>query len=92
MTSGNNSDEPIAYRDDEAFEMLGDIADFFLIHDRPIHMRCDDSVVRVLGSETYPLRRSRGYAPAPLRLAQDSERHVLACGGELKNTFCLAKG
>ncbi len=72
MTSGNNSDEPIAYRDDEAFEMLGDIADFFLIHDRPIHMRCDDSVVRVLGSETYPLRRSRGYAPAPLRLAQDS--------------------
>ena len=66
MTSGNNSDEPIAYRDDEAFEMLGDIADFFLIHDRPIHMRCDDSVARVLGSETYPLRRSRGYAPAPL--------------------------
>ena len=92
MTSGNNSDEPIAYRDDEAFEMLGDIADFFLIHDRPIHMRCDDSVTRVLGSERYPLRRSRGYAPAPLRLARDSNRHVLACGGELKNTFCLARG
>src|SRR5215217_261613 len=51
MTSGNNSDEPIAYRDEEAFEQLGDIADYFLIHDRPIHMRCDDSVVRVVGRE-----------------------------------------
>jgi hydrogenase maturation protein HypF len=92
MTSGNNSDEPIAYRDEEAFEQLGDIADFFLIHDRPIHMRTDDSVARVVGKETYPLRRSRGYAPSPLRVAEDFRRHVLACGGELKNTFCLGKG
>jgi len=91
MTSGNNSDEPIAYRDEEALEQLRGIADYFLVHDRPIHMRCDDSVVRVAGRKTYPLRRSRGYAPAPLRLAGSFARHTLACGGELKNTFCLAK-
>ena len=91
MTSGNNSDEPIAYRDGEAFEQLCDIADFFLIHDRPIHTRCDDSVVRTIRGRPYPIRRSRGYAPAPLRLAADFARHTLACGGELKNTFCLAK-
>jgi hydrogenase maturation protein HypF len=91
MTSGNNSDEPIAYRDEEAFEQLGEIADYFLIHDRPIHMRCDDSVVRVLGRQMYQIRRSRGYAPAPLRVAESFGRHTLACGGELKNTFCVAK-
>jgi hydrogenase maturation protein HypF len=91
MTSGNNSDEPIAYRDEEAFEQLGEIADFFLIHDRPIHMRCDDSVVRVVDGKMYQIRRSRGYAPAPLRVADSLGRHTLACGGELKNTFCVAK-
>jgi hydrogenase maturation protein HypF len=91
MTSGNNSDEPIAYRDEEAFEQLGEIADYFLVHDRPIHMRCDDSVVRVVGEKTYQIRRSRGYAPAPLRVAESFGRHTLACGGELKNTFCVAK-
>src|ERR687898_1588484 len=91
MTSGNNSDEPIAYRDQEAFEQIGEIADYFLVHDRPIHMRTDDSVVRVAGGETYPIRRSRGYAPAPLAVAEDFGQHVLACGGELKNTFCVAK-
>ncbi|MBA2712378.1 MAG: carbamoyltransferase HypF, partial [Rubrobacteraceae bacterium] len=91
MTSGNNSDEPIAYKDEEAFGQIGDIADFFLVHDRPIHMRTDDSVVRVARGETYPIRRSRGYAPSPLRVAEDFRRHVLACGGELKNTFCVAK-
>jgi hydrogenase maturation protein HypF len=91
MTSGNNSDEPIAYRDEEAFGQLCDIADYFLVHDRPIYTRCDDSVVRTMGASPYPLRRSRGYAPAPLRLAEDFALHTLACGGELKNTFCLAK-
>jgi hydrogenase maturation protein HypF len=91
MTSGNNSDEPIAYRDEEAFEQLGEIADYFLVHDRPIHMRCDDSVVRVVGAQTYQIRRSRGYAPAPLKVAESISRHTLACGGELKNTFCVAK-
>jgi len=91
MTSGNNSDEPIAYRDEEALEQLGDIADFFLVHDRPIHMQTDDSVARVAREVTYPIRRSRGYAPSPLRVAESFGSHILACGGELKNTFCVAK-
>lgn len=91
MTSGNNSDEPIAYRDDEAFEQIGGIADYFLVHDRPVHMRCDDSVMRVVLGGAYPLRRSRGYAPSPLRVAESFARHTLACGGETGNTFCVAK-
>jgi hydrogenase maturation protein HypF len=91
MTSGNNSDEPIAYRDEEAFAQLGEIADYFLVHDRPIHMRCDDSVVRFVDRSMYQIRRSRGYAPAPLRVAEDFNQHTVACGGELKNTFCVAK-
>ena len=91
MTSGNNSDEPITYKDDEAFEQLGEIADYFLVHDREIHMRTDDSVVRRVRSEQYPVRRSRGYAPAPLRVAESFGQHMLACGGELKNTFCVTK-
>ncbi len=91
MTSGNRSDEPIAYQDEEAFEQLGYIADYFLVHDRPIHMRTDDSVMRAVGEETYPVRRSRGYAPRPLGVAESFGRHTLACGGELKNTFCVAK-
>jgi hydrogenase maturation protein HypF len=91
MTSGNNHDEPVAYRDEEAFERLCNIADYFLVHDRPIHMRTDDSVVRVAERGTYPIRRSRGYTPAPLWVAESFARHTLACGGELKNTFCLAK-
>jgi hydrogenase maturation protein HypF len=91
MTSGNNSDEPVAYRDEEAFEQIGDIADFFLVHDRPIHTRTDDSVVRAVGERMYPIRRSRGYAPTPLGVAESFDRNTLACGGELKNTFCVAK-
>jgi len=91
MTSGNRSDEPIAYRDEDVCEQLGPIADYFLTHDRPIHMRCDDSVARVVGGDIYPMRRSRGYAPAPLGIAESFGRHILACGGELKNTFCVAK-
>jgi hydrogenase maturation protein HypF len=91
MTSGNNSDEPIAYRDEEALDQLCEIADYFLLHDREIHMRCDDTVVRTAGGRQCPVRRSRGYAPAPLRLATPFSRHTLACGGELKNTFCLAR-
>jgi len=92
MTSGNRSDEPIAYRDNQALEHLGHIADYFLVHDRPIHMRCDDSVVRHAVGGPYPVRRSRGQAPAPLQLAHSVSRHTLACGGELKNTFCVARG
>jgi hydrogenase maturation protein HypF len=92
LTSGNVSDEPIAYRDSEALERLGGIADWFLVHDRPIHMRADDSVVRAFGGRELPLRRSRGFAPQPLGLPWPFPRHVLACGAELKHTFCLAKG
>jgi hydrogenase maturation protein HypF len=87
LTSGNVSDEPIAYEDDDAFERLKDIADAFLTHDRAIHIRTDDSVVRPSGV----VRRSRGYVPDPVSLAWRADRSVLACGAELKNTFCLLK-
>jgi hydrogenase maturation protein HypF len=92
LTSGNVSDEPIAYLDEEAVGRLGGIADWFLVHDRPIHVRADDSVVRASGGRELPLRRSRGFAPQPLALPWPFPRHVLACGAELKSTFCLAKG
>jgi hydrogenase maturation protein HypF len=92
MTSGNVSDEPIAYRDDDALERLRSIVDMFLVHDRPIHTRTDDSVVRALPRRVV-LRRSRGYVPGTLSLpAPGTPRPLLACGAELKNTFCLAKG
>jgi len=92
MTSGNVSDEPIAYEDAEALERLGAIADVFLLHDRPIHMRTDDSVVRAAAGRPLMLRRSRGHVPSSLALPEPAERTVLACGAELKSTFCLAKG
>ena len=102
LTSGNVSDEPIAYDDEDALERLKDIADLFLVHDRPIQTRTDDSVVRASSSkavtaEKIPiltaLRRSRGYVPAALSLPPPgTSRPLLACGAELKNTFCLAKG
>jgi hydrogenase maturation protein HypF len=88
LTSGNVSDEPIAFEDSDAFARLGSIADAFLTHDRAVHMRTDDSVVRA-GSV---LRRSRGYVPEPVTLSLEVRRPVLACGAELKNTFCLARG
>ena len=90
MTSGNRSEEPIAYLDEQAFERLDGIADAFLVHDRPIHMRVDDSVCRVVSGRAQPLRRARGYAPDPLRLAENVPS-VLAAGAELKNTFCLTR-
>ncbi len=92
LTSGNVSDEPIAYRDGDAFERLGGIADAFLTHDRPIHIRTDDSVTRTFAGRELLVRRSRGYAPKPIRLPHVLRRPVLACGAELKHTFCLAKG
>jgi hydrogenase maturation protein HypF len=112
LTSGNISDEPIAYRDEDAFAQLRGIADKFLTHDRAIHIRTDDSVVRVwggaAGSEPAErgaagsaltergremlIRRSRGYVPEPVTVNARFPRPVLACGAELKNTFCLAKG
>ena len=92
MTSGNLSDEPIAYQDDDAQERLATIADGVLTANRDIHMRCDDSVMRVSAGGPQFLRRSRGYAPEPLPLAFDFPQPLLACGGHLKNTFCLGKG
>jgi hydrogenase maturation protein HypF len=91
-TSGNSSDEPIAYQDADALSRLATIADAFLLHDRAIHIRTDDSVVRVTGGRESVLRRSRGYVPEPIRLRHGFPRPVLACGAELKSTFCLAKG
>jgi hydrogenase maturation protein HypF len=92
LTSGNVSDEPIVYRDGEAAERLGAIADAYLTHDRPIQIRADDSVTRAVRGREMVLRRSRGYAPEPLDLASAPARPVLACGAELKSTFCLARG
>lgn len=91
MTSGNMSDEPICYKNEEAFRRLSNIADYFLFHNREIHMRCDDSVTRVFEEKPYVLRRSRGYVPFPIKLSFPLEM-ILACGGELKNTFCLSRG
>jgi hydrogenase maturation protein HypF len=88
LTSGNVSDEPIAFRDEDALERLGAIADLFLVHDRPIHTRVDDSVAR----PGMIVRRSRGHVPRALALPVPAGRHVLACGAELKSTFCLARG
>ncbi|MGQ9550400.1 MAG: carbamoyltransferase HypF [Roseiflexus sp.] len=92
MTSGNLSDEPIAYRDDDAAVRLRLIADGVLTHNRDIHMRCDDSVARIVAGGVQLLRRSRGYAPEPITLTFDVPKPLLATGGHLKNTFCLAKG
>jgi hydrogenase maturation protein HypF len=92
LTSGNVSDEPIAYRDDEALERLREIADAFLTHNRPIHIRTDDSVVRCFRGTPMPLRRSRGYTPQPVIVPWEFPQPVLACGAELKNTICVAKG
>src|SRR6266480_4576649 len=92
MTSGNLSEEPIAYQDEDAWERLASIADGMLAHNRDIHMRCDDPVLRITAGGEQFFRRSRGYAPEPIPLAFDLPVPLLACGGHLKNTFCLGKG
>lgn len=95
-TSGNVSDEPIVYRDEEALTRLSDIADYFLAHNRDIHIRVDDSIVRLVPDgagrdAVYPIRRARGYAPLPVEFPRELPS-VLALGAELKNTVCLSKG
>jgi len=112
MTSANISDEPICYEDEDARARLANIADYYLLHNRQIHMRTDDSVARIVvqgslqsralsaaGAGVWDdrgpgmiLRRSRGYVPAPLKTGFKFSRVILACGAELKNTFCLCRG
>ena len=91
MTSGNLSEEPIAIDNSEAIARLGNIADSFLVHNRDILLRCDDSVVKHLSGAAQFARRSRGYAPAPIRL-RESLPPILAVGGELKNAICISRG
>jgi hydrogenase maturation protein HypF len=91
MTSANLSEEPIAIDNREAVERLGSIADAFLVHNRDILRRCDDSVVRVSAGSIRQMRRSRGFVPAPVML-RDKVPAILAVGGELKNTVCVTRG
>jgi len=91
LTSGNLSDEPICHHNEDAFEHLKNIADYYLLHDRDIHIRCDDSVLKMFNDRPYFIRRSRGYAPNPIELGI-SGTSVLAVGAHLKNTICLTKG
>jgi hydrogenase maturation protein HypF len=96
MTSGNLSEEPIAYRDEDARSRLCEIADALLVHDRPIQTRTEDSVIRVIqlpqGVRAMTLRRARGYVPESLSVPIGSKRPLLACGAQLKSTFCLVRG
>ncbi len=90
MTSGNLSEEPISFSNADAQRRLSNLADGFLLHDRPIHTRIDDSVVSVIEGVPHIQRRARGYAPLPLQIPA-STIPTLACGTELKNTFCLVR-
>ncbi len=91
MTSGNLSEEPIAIDNQEAVARLNGLADYFLVHNRDILLRCDDSVVRVVTGKPRQMRRSRGFVPVPVFL-KEGVPPILAVGGELKNTICLTKG
>ena len=91
MTSGNLSEEPIVISNEEALQRLGSVADAFLMHNRRIHMREDDSVVHVFNSKERVLRRSRGYVPSVIDMGAPLVE-ILACGPQLKNTFCLTRG
>ena len=91
LTSGNRSAEPIVHRDDDARRRLGGVADAYLVHDRPIQVRLDDSVTRVVGDRQIVVRRARGHAPRPVHLKGGFPRHTLACGAQLKATVCVGR-
>jgi len=91
MTSGNYTDLPIVKDDGEAFERLYGICDFFVIHERAIENRCDDSVLQVIGDEVQLIRRSRGFAPEPIKVKRRTTKNILGMGGEMKNNFCILR-
>ncbi|GBD93845.1 carbamoyltransferase HypF [bacterium BMS3Abin05] len=91
MTSGNFYEEPIAIGNEEALDRLSHMADYFLLHDREILQRCDDSIMRIMGGKARVLRRARGFVPAPVLLEHPTHKHILACGAELKNTVALSR-
>lgn len=91
MTSGNHTDLPIAKDNSEAFERLSDICDFFLLHERHIENRCDDSLVQVIGNEIQVMRRSRGFTPEPIKVKRRGTSTILGIGGEMKNNFCILR-
>jgi hydrogenase maturation protein HypF len=91
MTSGNYSEEPIAIGNAEARDRLGGLADYFLVHNREIIQRCDDSIVRIMAGKKRILRRSRGFVPEPIYLKAPTTQKILAVGGELKNTIALSR-
>ncbi|HBI27807.1 MAG TPA: carbamoyltransferase HypF, partial [Peptococcaceae bacterium] len=92
MTSANISDDPLIIDNNEALEKLKGIADYFLMHNRKIYNRCDDSVAAVVGGEVQVYRRARGYVPLPVDLPVEPPAVMLGCGGDLKSTFCMTKG
>ncbi len=93
MTSGNIKDDPIIYKNEDAFSYLSNIVDYFLLHNRDIHIQVDDSVLRIpLQSERLIIRRSRGYVPEPIKSPIKFKKNILGCGGHLRNTFSLARG
>lgn len=91
MTSGNLSEEPIVYDNQDALDRLGRLADFFLFNNRDIYTCYDDSVFMVFEGKPYPIRRARSYAPSPIKISRFNNKVVLACGADLKNTFCFLK-
>ena len=92
MTSGNRSGDPVLYDDDQAFEELESVADYFLVHNRQIYAPLDDSVVTVIHNKSRLIRRSRGYVPEPIHCELSGQSPILAMGSDLKNAFAMNKG
>jgi len=92
MTSGNVSEEPLICQNEESLDRLGGIADVFLMHNREIYRQIDDSIIHFVDGQAALLRRARGYVPSPISIQNRFGREVFAAGGDLKNTFCFAKG